>query len=84
LGEVVSTREAEPIYLLLIAHLLDLLAEMAISAVQANSPESETMSAFHLKVSQSIRQSDLYNLDKRQTVVDLLYQVQKFAQVSSK
>jgi DNA polymerase III subunit delta' len=79
LGEVVSAREAEPIYMLLIAHLMDKIAEMAKNAVGFDNTAGETLAAMHLKFSQSFRQSDLYNLDKRQAVVDLLYQLHRYA-----
>jgi DNA polymerase III subunit delta' len=82
LGEVVSTREAEPIFILLCEYLMNRLADAATNAARRYTLEGDALAKLHQTFSQTLRQSNTYNLDKRQTLVDLLYQLQKTAQIA--
>jgi DNA polymerase-3 subunit delta' len=72
LGEAVSSREAEPIFVLLCDYLINRVARDANLATQNGNRRGNALAKFHLELTDSIAQSTLYNLDKRQIVLSIL------------
>ncbi|MGL4489674.1 MAG: DNA polymerase III subunit delta' [Rhizobiaceae bacterium] len=72
LGEAVSTREAEPVFHLLCDHLVGRLAQDAARATLNDISLGNRLSKLHTELTDSIRQSTQFNLDKRQVILNVM------------
>ncbi len=73
IGEAVSARDAEPLYLLLIDHLLGMAAKMAGEAAATDTVRAASLSSLHSALTEKVSESLRFNLDRRQTMVEVLH-----------
>jgi DNA polymerase III subunit delta' len=71
-GEALSTRDGEPLYLLLTGHLLALTARLASAAAQTDSFQAASLASIHAALSAKISEGLRFNLDRRQTLCEVL------------
>ncbi len=72
LGEAVNSREAEPVFHLLCDYLMSQLANASRDMALQNLGKAKDISHLHDEVETKIRAALMYNLDKRQTLLDVL------------
>lgn len=72
IGEALATRDGEPLYLLLADNLLGQLARRAGDAALPDSFLAVSLSSLHASLSVKISEGMRFNLDRRQTVCELL------------
>jgi DNA polymerase-3 subunit delta' len=72
LGEAINAREAEPIFNLLCDDLLAQLASASRQMAREHLGKAKDISLLHDDVETKIRTALTYNLDKRQTLLDVL------------
>jgi DNA polymerase III subunit delta' len=77
IGEVVSTRDAEPLFHLLCDFLLEQISALARGALSSDLVRAKELSQLHTVAGDKIRTALIYNLDKRQTLLDILLQMHK-------
>ncbi len=72
IGEALSTRDGEPLYLLLTDHLLSLTARLASEAAMCGSSHAASLSSLHASLSAKISEGLRFNLDRRETLTEVL------------
>lgn len=75
LGEVISSREAEPIFLLLCDYLLQKIVDLSKTSIAKNASQAKKLASMHASYTAKMNTVSEYNLDKRQAVLDLLFQI---------
>lgn len=77
IGEALSTREAEPLFGLICEHLLTLISDAATKAVLAGEGGAAKLAETHAYVAAKLSESNRFNLDKRQTILETLHTIHK-------
>lgn len=72
IGDALSSRDGEPLYLLLTDHLLNMAAKLASEAAITDSYRAASLSSLHSSLSTKISEGLRYNLDRRQTLSEVL------------
>ncbi len=77
IGEALNAREAEPLFGLVCEHLLNLISEAATKAAMAGEGGAAKLAETHADLSAKLSESNRFNLDKRQTVLETLHTIHK-------
>jgi DNA polymerase-3 subunit delta' len=72
IGEALSSRDGEPLYLLLADHMLGMTAKLAREAAATDSSRAAALSLLHASLSVKISEGLRFNLDRRQTLSEVL------------
>ena len=72
IAEALSTRDGEPLYLLLTDHLLSITANLACEAANTDSFQAASLSTLHASLAAKISEGLRFNLDRRQTLSEVL------------
>jgi DNA polymerase III subunit delta' len=72
IGEALSARDAEPLYLLLTDHLLGIVAKLAGEATTADTIRAASLSSLYSALTSKVSEALRFNLDRRETIVELL------------
>lgn len=76
IGEALSSRDGEPLFLLLVDHLLSMTARMAGEAAKSDNNRASALSLLHRVLSAKISEGLRFNLDRRQILAELLQSLQ--------
>ena len=76
-GEALSAREAEPLFDLVCEHLLNLISEAATKSAMAGEGRAATLAETHAGLAAKLSESNRFNLDKRQTILETLHTIHK-------
>ena len=77
IGEALNAREAEPLFDLTCEHLLTLISDAATKAAQAGEGGAANLAKTHADLAAKLGESNRFNLDKRQTVLETLNTIHK-------
>ncbi len=75
IGDALSTRDAEPLYLLLTDYLLNMIASLAGEAAVSDTVRASSLAVLHASLSAKIAEGMRFNLDRRQTLIEVLQSV---------
>ncbi len=75
IGEALATRDGEPLYLLLTDYLLSMTASRAGEAATSDSVRASSLASLHASLSAKIAEGMRFNLDRRQTLIEVLQSV---------
>jgi DNA polymerase III subunit delta' len=77
IGEALNAREAEPLFDLVCEHLLNLISEAATKSALAGEGGAAALAETHADLSAKLSESNRFNLDKRQTILETLHTLHK-------
>ena len=75
IGEVLNTRDSEPLFLLLNDHLAGRLAQSAANAAVSGLARADILATYHAQFSQQLGIARGFNLDKRQFLLEALREI---------